>query len=189
MPMKRLFLLLAILINLTAYAETDSLTFSASAVADSIIVNAKKYIGVRYRSSGMSPEGFDCSGFTNFIFKKFGYNLIHGSSSQATQGRPVGREDSSKKTLARDLQKGDLLFFEGSKHNRKVGHVAIYTGEQNEDGSVNFIHATIQAGVIISNINEDYYSSRYLTARRILPDFAPPRDSSIITVPLEPLNL
>ena len=116
---------------------------------------AKQYLGYSYVSGGHSPEtGFDCSGFTRYIFGHFGYSLGATAASQTTLGIEVARED---------LQVADLILYydEGMT---KIGHVGIYIG----DG--NFIHsANPRRGVVIDNLNTNsYYSKRFVTARRIV---------------------
>ena len=94
----------------------------------------------------MSPSGFDCSGFTSYVYKHFGYSLNRTSSGQRSNGVAVSKSD---------LQAGDILCFNG--------HVGLYIG----GGS--FIHAANPSkGVIISSLSESYYQKNYITARRIL---------------------
>lgn len=116
---------------------------------------AKKFLGYSYVSGGHSPEtGFDCSGFTRYIFGHFGYSLGATAASQTVLGIEVAREN---------LQTADLILYydEGMT---KIGHVGIYIG----DG--NFIHsANPRRGVVIDNLNTNsYYSKRFVTARRIV---------------------
>ena len=116
---------------------------------------AKKFLGYSYVSGGHSPEtGFDCSGFTRYIFGHFGYSLGATAASQTALGIEIARED---------LQIADLILYydEGMT---KIGHVGIYIG----DG--NFIHsANPKRGVVIDNLNTNsYYSKRFVTARRIV---------------------
>lgn len=116
---------------------------------------AKQYLGYSYVSGGHSPQtGFDCSGFTRYIFGHFGYSLGATAASQTSLGLEVSREN---------LQVADLILYydEGMT---KIGHVGIYIG----DG--NFIHsANPRRGVVIDNLNTNsYYSKRFVTARRII---------------------
>ncbi len=125
---------------------------------DSVIELSEKYLNVPYRYGGSSPKGFDCSGFTSFVFGKFGYSLLRSSHEQAEQFPIVSRKE---------LQRGDLVFFEGRKHNKRVGHVGIVV-DPKENGEFNFIHASVQSGVIISESVEPYYASRFIKAGRVI---------------------
>lgn len=116
---------------------------------------AKKYLGFSYVLGGKTPEtGFDCSGFTAYIFKNFGYTL----------GSIAADQDSVGKTIERtDLQPGDLILFQ-NEEKTKIGHTGIYIGN-NE-----FIHAANpDRGVVIDNLETmSYYNERFVTARRIV---------------------
>ena len=125
---------------------------------DSVINYAKNYLRVPYRYGGTTSAGFDCSGFTSHVYKNFGYNLKRSSRDQATQFPTVKR---------RDLQTGDLVFFEGRSRNSRVGHVGIVT-ETKPNGEFDFIHASVQRGVVISSSTESYYASRYLKGGRVI---------------------
>lgn len=119
---------------------------------------AGDFIGTRYVRGGKRPGGFDCSGFTGYIFKQFGIDLNCNSRSQYTQGDAVATEE---------LLPGDLVFFSGrAVSHRRVGHVGIVT-KVNDDGSFDFIHASVSRGVIVSASTEPYYSKRYIGARRV----------------------
>lgn len=129
-----------------------------SAMADQLIASARRYIGVPYRSGQSSPSGFDCSGFTSFVYKKLGIQLTRTSRSQYTEGRPVAD--------VTELRKGDLVFF-GSRR-ASVGHVGIVTEVNPGSRSFNFIHASTSQGIRVSSSREAYYARRYVGARRIL---------------------
>ncbi|MDE7221531.1 MAG: SH3 domain-containing protein [Oscillospiraceae bacterium] len=131
---------------------------SGSGLGADIVTTARKYLGTRYVYGGASSKGFDCSGFTMYIFDQYGYNLPHSATSQW--------QSSTGTTVARaDLQAGDLVFFcDPSRSNGKAcSHVGIYVG----DGD--FIHASSSnsGGVRISSLNESYYNSYYVGAKRI----------------------
>ena len=116
---------------------------------------AKKYLGYKYVVGGKSPEtGFDCSGFTRYIYLQFGYSLGSTAAGQNNLGTEVSRTD---------LRPGDLiLFYDEGK--TKIGHTGIYIS--NGD----FIHsANPERGVVIDNINTNsYYNERYIVAKRIV---------------------
>jgi len=133
---------------------------SYSMLADDIITEANKYLGTPYRYAGAGPSTFDCSGFTSYIFKKFGYTLPHSSSEQGKMGKPVSQDN---------LRRGDIVLFNGSRIGSSIGHVGIVV-DVKYDNSFTFIHSAIKGGVIISDSLEPYYSSRYKGARRIISE-------------------
>lgn len=132
---------------------------SSSSIQNDVIEYGRKYLGKPYRYAGRGPNSFDCSGFTCFVFKEFGYKLNPSSSGQERQFPTVVQKD--------ELTKGDLVFFEGRRKNGRVGHVGIVT-EARPDGTFRFIHASTNYGVIVSSSAEQYYASRYLRGGRVL---------------------
>ena len=124
---------------------------TGSAFADSQMDKAiAPTIGIEYRAAGVSTSGFDCSGFTMYIFDKLGIDLPHQSGSQFSMGTAVSRDD---------LREGDLVFFNTS--GRGVSHVGIYVGNGK------FAHSASK-GVAISSLSESYYVNRYIGAKRIM---------------------
>ena len=121
-------------------------------VGAKIVSMAMPYLGTRYRSAGASPNGFDCSGFTIYLYAKLGYSLPHSATAQYKNcGYAVAKSD---------LQPGDLVFFSDSSH--AIGHVGIYIG----NGQI--IHARYSVGkVMIDSLSASYYASRYVGAKRI----------------------
>ncbi len=119
---------------------------------------AHDFLGTRYVRGGKRPGGFDCSGFTGYIFRQFGIDLLSNSRSQYTQGDAV--EDG-------DMRPGDLVFYAGRGGNlHYVGHVGIVT-EVNSDGTFSFIHASCSRGITVSESTEPYYKRRFIGARRV----------------------
>ncbi len=133
---------------------------SAALTAD-MLGFAKRFMGIRYRHGGRSPKtGFDCSGFTSYIYSNFGYSLSPSSAVQYTQGRKVKRDE---------VQPGDLLFFTGrASRSGRVGHVGIAVSADPASGEITFIHAA-RSGIRIDKVSAAYYAKRYLGARRVLP--------------------
>jgi cell wall-associated NlpC family hydrolase len=130
----------------------------ASASAARVLATADRYVGTRYRYGGESPaEGFDCSGFVQFVFGLHGVELPRTSRQQASAGRVGPRE------IAR-LQPGDLMFF--ASNGRRIDHVAIYAG----DGRI--IHASSGSGRVryddIGTGRGEWYLRRLVTSRRVL---------------------
>ncbi|MBR3614023.1 MAG: SH3 domain-containing protein [Clostridia bacterium] len=122
---------------------------------NSVVELAKKYLGYKYVVGGKNPDsGFDCSGFTRYVFLQFGYSLGTTAAGQNNLGVEIARSD---------LRPGDLiLFYDEGK--TKIGHTGIYIS----DGD--FIHsANPKRGVVIDNINTNsYYNERYIIAKRIV---------------------
>ncbi len=135
----------------------------AQTTADAVISEARKYIGTPYRSAGRTPKGFDCSGFTRYVYSQFGYDLSGSAPGQWHHGRSVSSSE---------LQPGDLVFFGGRRHSKNIGHVGIVTEADNAKGTFKFIHSSTSSGICISSSAEPYYKDRYVGARRIL-DKAP----------------
>lgn len=132
--------------------------YKNSQQVDNIISYAKKFLGTPYRYSGTTPSGFDCSGFINYIFGNFGFELTRTSYGLAEYGKTV--------KLA-DIRPGDLMFFKGSstKSNR-VGHVAMVV--EVSPAGIKFIHSSTSKGVTIDNFNgSKYYVPRYITTKRL----------------------
>jgi len=148
----------------------DSSKISTQQVADQLIDLAKAYIGTPYVWGAKGPKSFDCSGYTSYIYKQFGYSLSGSAIIQATQGREV------KGSLS-NMQKGDIIIFGSRANAAKVGHVGLYIGPDNTGEGVIFIHASVK-GVRINSTKENYYKSRFLGVRRVLPDFYESPDSS-----------
>jgi len=109
---------------------------------------AMQYLGVKYRWGGSSPStGFDCSGFTMYVYGKIGVSLPHYTGAQWSMGSAVSKSD---------LQAGDLVFFNG------LGHMGIYVG------GGNFIHAPRTGDVVkISSLSDSWYARTYVGARRL----------------------
>jgi len=125
---------------------------AGSAFADSKMDKViDKTIGTKYVSGGISTNGFDCSGFTMYVFDKIGINLPHQSGSQFQMGTAISHDD---------LRSGDLVFFNTS--GKGVSHVGIYVGEGK------FAHASSSRGVTISSLSDSYYVKRYIGAKRIM---------------------
>jgi cell wall-associated NlpC family hydrolase len=131
---------------------------SRNNIVDQVINYAYRFRGTPYRYGAMSPRGFDCSGFTSYVFKRFGIELDRSSRGQIFDGVRVKQKD---------LQPGDLVFFQGRSGRGGVGHVGIVT-KVNDDNTFHFIHSACSSGVTESKNTESYYSRRYVGACRVL---------------------
>lgn len=137
--------------------KADTIIKKNSQQVDDLISYAKKFLGTPYRYGGMTPSGFDCSGFINYIFGNFGFELTRTSYGLAEFGETV--------KLA-EIQPGDLMFFKGSNvHSTQVGHVAMVV--EVKPGEIKFIHSA-SGGVTISTFNSSkYYIPRFIKAKRL----------------------
>ena len=134
-------------------ALTLSSTFILADSSEELTSLAKKYLGGEYLWGGETPKGFDCSGYTQYIFKKVGVNLPRTAYQQSKIGKKVKGS----------LKKGDLLFFNTDpSRGIPITHVGVYL----ENGK--FIHAASRKkGIIISPLAKKYQRS-YRGARRVL---------------------
>ena len=113
---------------------------------------AMKYVGYKYVYGGSSPSGFDCSGFTMYVYKQFGISLPHSASGQLGYGKSVSFSQ---------LQPGDLVMFKKAGSTTAASHVGIYIG------GGKFVHAsTSTVGVIVSKMSDAYYTSGFVGGRR-----------------------
>lgn len=123
----------------------------SNVIARRIINSSMNYIGVPYVFGGTTPNGFDCSGFTRYVFAAAGISLPRTADVQYAVGTPVSRSA---------LQPGDLVFF--STYEPGPSHVGIYVG------GGNFINASSSRGVVVDSLNSSYWASTYIGARRVL---------------------
>lgn len=139
----------------TAPAPAAAAEISSYTKADAIIATGNRYLGTPYRYG--APSGvtyvFDCSSFTQYVYKKHGISLPRTSREQAKVGRYVSKSN---------LRKGDLVFFSTRKSGGKIAHVGIYVG----NGKM--LHTYGEGGVKYSSMNSDWWSSHYITARRVI---------------------
>lgn len=145
--------------EITAREQKGALSAESLTLIGDLLKEANKHIGKRYVHGAKGPSAFDCSGFSSYVYKQFGYNLSPSSRTQYTQGVAVEKGD---------LRKGDLVFFTSRSSGKNVGHVGIVVSADNEKGTFKFIHASIK-GVKVSEF-EGYYVPRYIGARRIITE-------------------
>lgn len=138
----------------------NALSLESAAMVNDLLKEARKHMGKRYRRGAKGPSAFDCSGFSSYVYRQFGYTLSPSSSAQFSQGEKVDNKN---------LREGDLVFFTGRNSRRGVGHVGIVVSADNEKGTFKFIHASTSAGIRIDS-NVGYYAKRYLGARRIITE-------------------
>lgn len=141
--------------------KKSSVADKSKTIRIDIVDYSKKYLHKPYQYGGRGPNAFDCSGYTSFVFGKFGFKLEESSAGQARQGITIKRKE--------ELEVGDLVFFEGRSRNGRVGHVGIVS-DKGRRGQFKFIHASTTNGVIITSSEEPYYKGRYLRGGRIIID-------------------
>lgn len=123
-----------------------------------LVKYAMTLMGSPYVYAGMSRSGFDCSGFTTYVYKKFGVEVPHSSRMQAEQGHKVPRHQA---------EPGDLVIFTGTNPKvRKPGHVGIVISQPGD--TIEFVHSSSVGGVKVSKIEGSRYDLRFLQIRRVL---------------------
>lgn len=142
------------------YIRSDFLDLTESSSSNSdIAATAKQYLGTGYVYGGASPRGFDCSGFTMYVFKQAGYSLPHSATSQWLSGM------GTKIYSISELQPGDLVFFNDPSRNKgkACSHAGIYIGNGKH------IHASSanSGGVIISDMTSGYYNTYFVGGLRL----------------------
>ncbi|MDR2665759.1 MAG: C40 family peptidase [Oscillospiraceae bacterium] len=137
----------------TAARAASSPAPAHSKTGNELVDFALGFLGSRYVYGGASPSGFDCSGFTTYVYKNFGISLTRNASGQY--------RDNGVHIDKSELGAGDLVFF--SSNGRSVTHVGLYIGDEE------FIHAsTSSTGVIISRLDSAYYTRVWFGAKRVV---------------------
>jgi cell wall-associated NlpC family hydrolase len=152
----RMLMVITVSLSASGCSTSTKRTYSHSELGNRIVSFATQYEGAPYRKGGTTPEGFDCSGFTSYVFKKIGITIP----------RTVGLQYSSGIRVARsDLMKGDLIFFTRWSLTEMIlppEHVGIYLGDDR------FIHApSTGAAVKTDSLNNPYWKARYKGARDV----------------------
>ncbi len=142
-------------INADYVAQADPAEVAESSKGQEIVDYALQYVGYPYVYGGSTPKGFDCSGFTSYVYKHFGYSLNRSASGQLDNGVSVSMSQ---------LQPGDLVIFKkAGTGSKRASHVGLYIGNNQ------FVHAsTSKVGVIISSLSSSYYTTGFVGGRRII---------------------
>ena len=132
----------------------DLTNVGSSSSGSAIVDTANQYLGTRYVYGGSSPSGFDCSGFTMYVYSQHSYSLPHTATGQWQSGT------GTKVYSVSALQPGDLVFFNDPSRNagKACSHAGIYIGNGQ------FIHASSSKsnGVIISDLTSGYYNTYFV---------------------------
>lgn len=126
--------------------------------SERIVAYAMSLRGSPYVYAGITPDGFDCSGFITHVFGKFDVAVPHSSAMQAEEGAHVERENA---------QAGDLVIFTGTNADvREPGHAGIVISSPGD--TIEFVHSSSNGGVKVSKVEGTRYDLRFLQIRRIL---------------------
>lgn len=133
--------------------KADASEAQSSGRAQELVNYALQFVGTPYVYGGSSPRGFDCSGFTSYVYKQFGIQINRTASAQLNNGYAVSRSD---------LQPGDLVMFK-SGGSKPASHVGLYIGNGQ------FVHSSAPGvGVVVDSLNSSFYSRTYVGARRVV---------------------
>ncbi|MFD0715080.1 C40 family peptidase [Paenibacillus sp. GCM10027626] len=154
MRTKTLFKKLVILSSISFAALTLGAAQTEAATDETLdlVSTGKEYIGTPYEfgAESGSTSSFDCSSFTQFVFKQNGVSLPRTTSSQALVGEKVEKSE---------LSVGDLVFFK--TNGKSISHVAIYIGDNK------ILHSASSKGVSIADMTSSYWEPKFVTARRV----------------------
>jgi peptidoglycan DL-endopeptidase CwlO len=160
--MKRLllfFFLFLIGMQEELVAQTDSLQ-KVSVSGDSLVNYALQFLGTPYKYACASPTGFDCSGFTNYVFAHFGIDVPRSSAAYLKFGKDVAMSEA---------RKGDVIVFRGTRRGEeRAGHVGIVISNPGEP--LRFIHASSSkkhTGVVITDYETSAYPQRFIRICRV----------------------
>lgn len=124
-----------------------------SSMKEKLLMEIIKYLNTPYKYGGNTTNGIDCSAFTQTVFRNvLSLDLNRSAREQYRQGIEITDRD--------DLKFGDLVFF-NTRRRVRPGHVGIYIGDNL------FAHASSRNGVIVSSLDQDYYSRRFMGGRRV----------------------
>lgn len=170
MKIGKLYLGLLVLIFISSCSSSRSISYRSTApqgksnhVAKTklnanvqfVLKEAYKYMGTPYQYGGTTKRGLDCSGLVINAYQPVGINMPRISRDQAKTGKEI---------RLREVKEGDLVFFKTSGAN--INHVGIV--EKVTNGEVFFIHSSTSKGVIVSSMDEAYWSKRFVKATRVL---------------------
>jgi cell wall-associated NlpC family hydrolase len=139
--------------------RTTTRTTRASATAEAVLATADDYVGTKYVWGGTSPNGFDCSGFVQYVFRRHGIELPRTSRQQALVGQAVSRSLGA-------LEVGDLMFF--ATNGSRIDHIAIYAGDNQ------ILHSSSSGGGVgyddLSSQRGEWFAQHHVATRRVIDD-------------------
>jgi lipoprotein Spr len=160
--MKKIILILSVLLPLMALSQNKSTSPNQYFEAKNLCIDSScnpylyykvyDWIGARYKYSGSTQQGIDCSGFVNEIYKNVYCKELAASSGEIYKQTIAVKKDS--------LKEGDLLFFKIRKG--RISHVGLYLGNNK------FAHATTKVGVTVSDLDEPYYKKYFYKCGRLI---------------------
>lgn len=118
--------------------------------------NAKAFVGTKYKYGGTTKRGMDCSGLIYTAFLQEDIAIPRTSRAMSHLGNRLN---------LREVEIGDLLFFETDKKKRVINHVGLVVDRESDE--IYFIHSTTSRGVIISSLDENYWKQNFVMARSI----------------------
>lgn len=146
-------------VMLLTLSPLTSFKTEAASVGESIVTYGKKFMGVPYVFGGTTPRGFDCSGFTQYIYKNAaGLSLPRTAEQQYKVGTSVSKSD---------LQPGDLIFY-ANTYKAGISHVGVYAG-----GNM-VLNATSSQGIALVSMNNSYWGPKYAGAKRVIKEEVKP---------------
>ncbi|WP_282178474.1 C40 family peptidase [Maribacter stanieri] len=146
--------------NTTVTTRTEERTVNTSFTntkADEIINTALSFSGTRYKFGGTTKKGMDCSGLLYVSFGEHDVQLPRTSFHMAEEGHRV---------TVKNVEKGDLLFFKTSRGSKRINHVGMVVGTDNDE--ITFIHASTSRGVTVSSLRDGFWNQAFVKATRIL---------------------
>ncbi|MET1032511.1 NlpC/P60 family protein [Domibacillus tundrae] len=142
-------------VMLLTLSPLTSLKTEAASVGESIVTYGKKFMGVPYVFGGTTPRGFDCSGFTQYIYKNAAnVSLPRTAEQQYKVGTAVSKSS---------LQPGDLVFF-ANTYKAGISHVGVYAG-----GNM-VLNATSSEGIALVSLNNSYWGPKYAGSKRVVKE-------------------
>lgn len=146
--------------NVTGATKTEerrTVSSTHTTKADEIINTALSFSGTRYKFGGTTKKGMDCSGLLYVSFGEHDVQLPRISYNMAEEGRRV---------TVKNVEKGDLLFFKTSRGSKRINHVGMVVGTDNDE--ITFIHASTSRGVTVSSLRDGFWNQAFVKATRIL---------------------